>query len=424
MATIGGSNIATDGLVLALDAANPRSYVTGSTISNLNLYSQNSLNNLIFDGGDTATTGALAPDNTNTAILLVENTALAQHRFFAGTSTTLSSNTLYTYSIYVKSAGRTKGLWYAEWPNGRVGVNYDLSAGTISPYIPFGTNTLHTSSITNAGNGWYRMSFTSQDSALSTGNLYVFRMADATNAFTYTGNGVSGSYFWGIQIEQNSYMTPYLATSGSIGYRDTLFDLSGNNNKGILINSPTFSSANNGSIVFNNLNSQYVDCGLSTFQPTALTLSVWVSRSSLNDGAIICRGNINSPTELGISFGYNPSFGPGGIYPADYYITGRTTTSTNQLLYPYPTSSLNTFHNIVYTVVNNTSAALYYDGNLVASTNTIGSIGTNGTNFLLGKLNNYGPLGGKIANALIYNRALTASEILQNYNAQKSRYNL
>ena len=422
MATIGGSNIATDGLVLALDAANPRSYVTGSTISNLNLYSQNSLNDLIFDGGDTATTGSLAPDSTNTAVLLKENTSLAQHRFYAGTSTTLSSNTLYTYSIYAKSAGRTKGLWYAEWANGRIGINYDLGTGTISNYQT-GTNTLYTSSISSSGNGWYRMSFTSQSPASLAGALYVYRMADDTNTFTYTGNGTSGSYFWGIQIEQNSYMTPYLATSGSIGYRDTLFDLSGNNNSGILINGPTFSSANNGGIVFNG-STQYVDCGLSTFQPTALTLSTWVSRSSLNDGTIIGRGNINSPTELGISFGYNPSFGPGGIYPADYYITGRITASTNQLLYPYPTSSLNTFHNIVYTVVNNTSAALYYDGNLVASTNTIGSIGTNGTNFLLGKLNNYGPLGGKISNALIYNRALTASEVLQNYNAQKSRYNL
>ena len=120
-------------------------------------------------------------------------------------------------------------------------------------------------------------------------------------------------------------------------------DLSGNNNSGSLVNGPTFSSANNGSFTFNG-STQYVDCGLSTFQPTALTLSTWVSRSSLNDGTVIGRGNINSPTELGISFGYNPSFGPGGIYPADYYITGRITTSTNQLLYPYPTSSLNTFH--------------------------------------------------------------------------------
>jgi hypothetical protein len=201
-------------------------------------------------------------------------------------------------------------------------------------------------------------------------------------------------------------------------------DLSGNGNNGTLTNGPTYSSANGGSIVFDGSN-DYVDCGLSTFQPTALTLSVWVSRSSLNDGGIIIRGNVNGGTsELGIHFGYNPSFGPGGIYPAAYYIVGRFTAAANQLLYPYPVSSLNTFHNIVYTVVNNTSAALYYDGNLVASTNTIGANVVNGTNFLLGKFNNYAPLGGKISNTLIYNRDLSASEVLQNYNAQKSRFNI
>ena len=200
-------------------------------------------------------------------------------------------------------------------------------------------------------------------------------------------------------------------------------DLSGNNRTGSLINGPTFNSNNGGNIVFDGVD-DYVDCGLSTFQPTQMTLYAWVRRGSLSDGGIITRGNINDATELGISFGYTPAFGPGGSFPADYYITGRITTAVNQLLYPYPTSSLNTFHNIAYTVINNTSAALYYDGNLVASTNTIGSIGVNGTNILLGKWNNYGNMNGRIANALIYNRALSAQEIQQNYNAQKSRFGL
>lgn len=210
--------------------------------------------------------------------------------------------------------------------------------------------------------------------------------------------------------DRNSYV------SGSTVWND----VSGNGNNGTLTNGPIFS---NNSIVFDGVD-DYVDCGLSTFQPTALTLSVWVSRGTLADGGIIVRGNINAATELGISFGYTPDFGPGGAFPPGYYIVGRITSATNQLLYMYPTSSLNTFHNIAYTIINNTSAALYYDGNLVASTNTIGSIGINGTNILLGKWNNYGALNGKISNALIYNRALSATEVLQNYNAQKSRFGL
>jgi hypothetical protein len=92
-------------------------------------------------------------------------------------------------------------------------------------------------------------------------------------------------------------------------------DVSGNNYTGSLVNGPTFS---NNSIVFDGVD-DYVDCGLSTFQPTQITLSVWVSRTALFSGGIIIRGNVNEAgSELGLSFGYTPAFGPGGSFPADY----------------------------------------------------------------------------------------------------------
>jgi hypothetical protein len=415
MATIGGSNIATDGLVLALDAANPRSYVSGSTISNLIRYSQNSISNLDYGNLDntngilTATTGALAPDSTNTAVLMVENTALNQHRFYGGTSTTLSSNTLYTYSIYAKSAGRTKGLWYAEWTSGRIGVNYDLAAGTVSNYQT-GTNTLYTSSITNSGNGWYRISFTSQDPASLSGALYVFRMADDTNAFTYTGNGVSGSYFWGVQIEQNSYMTPYLATSGSIGYRDTLFDLSGNNSNGVLINGPTYNTVNNGNIVFNGTSQYVLASGTSTFNlstSSSLTYSVWIYPTSLPSYQGILTKNRSTSTQGGLwLFSSYPTFGAaGGNFSSPISIT------------------TNKWYHIVGTQDGNTGRYLYVNGTLVASGSSITQSGTE--NIWIGGasgVNEY--FYGSISNAQIHNRALSSQEVLQNYNAQKSRYNL
>jgi len=414
MATIGGSNIATDGLVLALDAANLRSYVTGSTISNLNLYSENSENNLSFDGILTVTTGALAPDNTNTAVLLVENTALNQHRFYTVTPITLSNSTLYTYSIHVKSAGRTKGLWYAEWPNGRIGVNYDLGAGTISNYQT-GTNTLHTSSITNSGNGWYRISFTSQDPALSTGNLYVFRMADDSNAFTYTGNGTSGSYFWGVQVEQNSYMTPYLATSGSIGYRDTLFDLSGNNNRGILINGPTYSSTNNGNIVFNGSN-QFASVPYSSnFNATTngITLNTWVYNNNPSGGwrAVITR---NRPAGNNSIYGIWRSSSDGWHFRLGDGTAGSIINISN--------AAVRIWTNLTLTY-DKTTLTAYINGSNVGT--GIPSGHTNNTgNLIIGDAEVNEFFSGSISTVQIHNRALSASEVLQNYNAQKSRYNL
>jgi hypothetical protein len=105
-------------------------------------------------------------------------------------------------------------------------------------------------------------------------------------------------------------------------------------------------------------------------------------------------------------------------------VIGRATTFNNQLVYPWTGSLLTGFHYVCYTMINNTSARLYVDGVLVASTNTIGSIGLNAKNVLIGKWNNYGALNGNIAQVKIYNRALAADEIKQNFNAQRNRFGI
>jgi len=196
------------------------------------------------------------------------------------------------------------------------------------------------------------------------------------------------------------------------GSGTTWTDLSGSGNNGTLVNGPTYSSANGGSLVFNG--SSYVDCGLATFQPTAITLCSWVSHTNSSDGGIIVKGDVNEATEWGISFGYS----------SPHYLIGRTTTYNNQLLYPWTGSLLTGFHYICYTMVNNTSATLYVDGVQVVSTNTIGSIGLNAKNVFVGKWNNYAPLQGKISTTQIYNRALSATEVSQNFNALRSRYGI
>ena len=197
------------------------------------------------------------------------------------------------------------------------------------------------------------------------------------------------------------------------GSGTTWTDLSTNGNSGTLTNGPTYSSANGGSIVFDGVN-DYVNCGLATFQPTSITLCTWVSHSNSRDGGIIVKGNVNELTEWGLSFGYS----------SPHYLTARATTYTNQLLYPWTGSLLTGFHYVCYTMVNNTSATLYVDGVQVASTNTIGSIGLNAKNVLIGKWNNYAHLQGNIAQVSIYNRALTAQEIQQNFIATRSRFSI
>ena len=87
------------------------------------------------------------------------------------------------------------------------------------------------------------------------------------------------------------------------GSGTTWTDRSGNGYNGTLTNGPTFDSSNGGNIVF--AGDDYVDCGLSSFQPTEMTLSVWVKKTTSNTSGVIVKGNVNESTEWGISFGYS-----------------------------------------------------------------------------------------------------------------------
>lgn len=210
-------------------------------------------------------------------------------------------------------------------------------------------------------------------------------------------------------------------TSSYPGSGTTWTDLSGNGNNGTLINGPTFDSANGGSIVFDGTD-DYVNIGInkSCNRFTGdFAVSVWVNKNSVG-GA----GNIigdyyttvyeplewqlyiinNTPTEIGL---YNNT---GGL------IIGQISTGYN----------VGNWINLVITRIGSTISA-YANTNLLTSvtnTTTFGSA-TGNLNIGIDGDNTTEALAGKIANVLIYkNKGLSASEVSQNYNAQKSRFGL
>ena len=87
----------------------------------------------------------------------------------------------------------------------------------------------------------------------------------------------------------------------------------------------------------------------------------------------------------------------------------------------YPDSN---WHYIVVTNDAATNAKLYIDGTLIGTAIYKNTLSTNSNNLWLGRFsgdNNY-TINANIAGTQIYNRVLSAAEILQNYNAQKSRF--
>jgi hypothetical protein len=197
--------------------------------------------------------------------------------------------------------------------------------------------------------------------------------------------------------------------SGSTTWRD----LSGNNNSGSLVNGPTFSSANGGSIVFDGSNN-YVNIDNTpsiNLEASSFSLEVWAYNNNLDTNTwrtVITknRAGAGGGTILGI---WRNNLG-------GWHFRNNQSANTSALATP------NAWSYLCLTVNSSTTTAVGYV-NAVSSV-SFTSIGTNGTNpYLIGGwgLEHFN---GNISNIKLYNRALSAAEVLQNYNAQKSRFNL
>jgi hypothetical protein len=189
-------------------------------------------------------------------------------------------------------------------------------------------------------------------------------------------------------------------------------DISGNSNTGSLISSPTFSSANQGNFAFNGT-TQYVNCGNnSSLQITVGTISAWVRATS--PGASF-RSIIAKQSAWGLFF--NDSI----LVTYDWGVDLTRTTGLNIADGTWKNTVM-TFTQTVGTPSNN--ATIYLNGASVLTTTIRNSTQTNNLQIAGATIDSTQILNGNIANAQVYNRVLSATEILQNYNAQKSRFGL
>lgn len=187
------------------------------------------------------------------------------------------------------------------------------------------------------------------------------------------------------------------------GSGTTWTDMSGNGNNGTLTNGPTFSSVNQGSIVFDGTN-DYVNLTDIPSITTNATFCAWVNAVDfIEDRAIMAvKDVLIQLTGTGILYWYDVDVDP-------LFFSG--------------TYSTNTWYQVIISQ-SGTSISVYKNG-VFSSTQTGGNIGTSYGNKQIGSY--FGTQKfwiGNIANVQIYNRALSASEVSQNYNAQKSRFGL
>jgi hypothetical protein len=203
-------------------------------------------------------------------------------------------------------------------------------------------------------------------------------------------------------------------TSGSAIWRD----MSGNNNSGSLINGPTFSSANNGSIVFDGVNDFISTSGISTsFTEFAIETWIYVSQPQPNEYSSIVFSRGGGGIITGLHFLGN-AFGGNG-YKLSYTYNGSGYTWTG------PPSISQVGWTSVSLVFVGSSAIFYINGSYGAA-NFQALSTTNLSALNIGRDSSGFPrhFKGNIGIVKIYNRALSQSEVQQNFNALRGRYNL
>jgi len=152
----------------------------------------------------------VAPDGALTGDALIENTENTQH--FLSRGETVADNTVVTLSVFLKAAGRS-------WSRVSIGTKagtfpgafFNLSAGTVGTIVGTPTAT----SITPVGNGWFRCSVSVDVLTGGSTPSGIVYMASADGTITYTGDGYSGIYIWGAQLEAGAFPTSYIPTVAS-----------------------------------------------------------------------------------------------------------------------------------------------------------------------------------------------------------------
>ena len=190
------------------------------------------------------------------------------------------------------------------------------------------------------------------------------------------------------------------------GTGNTWYDLSGNNNHGTLMNSPTYDAAS-GSIVTNGTN-QYISIPQVSTANTNITMQAWVYVNLNTTGTFIKNGTGGGGYSIGIGNWAYDQVGSNVVmllYGRGWIGSGVSYGTVGWKL-------------VTLTLDGSSTARAYVNGNLIGTytwpspTSPSGplSLGAN-----IGDGNIY--YNGKFAAAYFYNRALSQAEILQNYNA-------
>ena len=394
MAGTSGPFIATDGLVFDYDMSNTKKSFIGPPATNRIISIPLTLTVYAYATGPVSTTNIIdatyqprtvsrytISNNINTARAMV-------------TSSGLTTGVSYTFSCKIKYNGGN-----AATPSFAV----DASKG--NPEGGSNNNTVSSSvgATTSLGNGWYYVTYTWSYSACPTSGCYltygVVTGADAT----YVGNTFD---VYEPQFEIGSFATPYVTQS--TGIRSTsqaLLDLTGKN----VTTATSLTYVSDGTFSYNGTSDYLEVTQLSSYLSNSITVCTFAKISS-----VVSKNNLLSLN---------------GVY--NFFLPGNRLTTTYQLYWDSAGGwkngnntdwVTNQWYHLAWTI-SGTTLIFYVNGVADGTVTLAGNIAPSGTSRLgLANAGEYAT--GSIGTVQVYNRALLATEIQQNFNAQRTRYGI
>ena len=155
----------------------------------------------------------VAPDGNTTADKMVEAAAAGSKQLFRSATGSFVVGTYYTVSVFAKSGERSQF---------QMDVSDAVFSSPDNAWFDLTTETVTYSgpswaTIEKYPNGWYRCSLTAKCVTATGGGMFMNMMSGG--AVSYTGDGTSGMYFWGAQIEASTAPTSYIPTTATTASR-------------------------------------------------------------------------------------------------------------------------------------------------------------------------------------------------------------
>ena len=470
MSRYNGIRPVTNGLVFCIDPTNRQSYTSGSTI----VYDlANTTTGATLFNGPTFSTGSTSNfitfDGTNDYFSSSYVHTQSDHTVIAIVKlSTLNDDWIPIIEFSTTGGTPWRAHYYVQGLTNTFNAPYS--------YRGFGANFFNGSSIAN--DQWYSpvlyetnanewMMLTGRVSGTTIGDTFVNKIKSRpTTACTYSNQSIisiansrpSVSFYYGGNLglvlyynraltdneiiqTYNAYQNRFnlpgdIVTNGLVLNLDTAYynsyprtgttwsDLSGSGNNGTLTNGPTYVvTGASSSIQFDGVDdyiSTSTSSGLTQAGNTQFTVSFWVIKTASNKDAMI--GPWNESDRKGWFLQW---FTDSVVY------FGITNGGAN---YNYVNIGYtNNWYNIVGVFdgsqsTNQNIGKIYVNGVLQTTNNSVTmltSVPTNLVELTIGKLTNYTSFTtGNISSTQIYNRALSESEIQQNFNALRGRFGI